>query len=379
MRARSLAAIAVLSLSLCPAIPAGAQGAARTGLYKPPRGAGFSIEYAQGYKLVTVESPWPGATRRFRYLLRHRGSPAPAGIVADASFETPVAKVATFSTTYLPQIVALGEAASVVGVDSASAVNSPEIRSRIASGAAVEVSRNWAPNVELLIALAPDAVFAYGMGNEWDTHPKLLEAGLPVVLSGEWNESDPVARAEWIEFIAAFYEKEVQARSRVDRIAAEYAAVKARAAKASRRPSVLVNGPFQGTWTVSGGRSYMARLIADAGGAYLWADDDSSGGLTLSVEAVYARASGAEVWLNPDLRSRALGDLASLDPRFLGLPAVAAGEVWNSNLRVSPGGGSDYFESAVLNPQEVLADLAAIFHPELRASRAFAYYRRLSR
>jgi iron complex transport system substrate-binding protein len=379
MHARPCLTITLIlaSLVLAPLLSAQGGAAPSAKVYTPPNGAGFSIEYGSGYKLVTVANPWPGASRDYRYLLYPRGSARPSGIAADGSFETPLRRVATFSTTYIPQIAAIGEAASIVGVDAAGFVNTPEVRARIEAGTTVEVSKNWAPNVELLIALAPEAIFTYGMGNEWDTHPKLAEAGLPIVISGEWNERDPLARAQWIEFIAAFYDKEAEARRYVETVAAEYRSIASLAASARGRPSVLVNGPFQGAWSVSGGRSYMARFIADAGGSYLWADDGSTGGLTLSVEAVYERAIKADVWLNPGAGAGTLGELAKLDPRFSALPVVARGQVWNNDLRVSSGGGNDYFESAILNPHKVLADLVEIFHPGLLSRREFSYYRKL--
>jgi iron complex transport system substrate-binding protein len=341
-------------------------------------GAGFSIDYKRGYKVLGVKSPWPGATGGFTYILYKRGSPKPVGLKADGFFETPLRRVVTLSTTYIPQIVAIGEADSVIGVDSAAYVNTPELRSRIESGATVETTRNWAPNIELMISLSPDAVFTYGMGNEWDNHPKMAEAGLPIVISGEWNEAEPLARAEWIKFIAAFYDKENLASAYFDDVAREYLRVRA-LASAKERPSVLVNGPFQGFWTIAGGRSFMARLIADAGGSYLWADNNSSGGLTLSIEAVYARALKADIWLNPAKTINTRADIAALDPRFASLPVVAAGGVWNNNLRMSPGGGNDYFESAILHPDKVLTDLVRIFHPTLLADRPFTYYKKIER
>jgi iron complex transport system substrate-binding protein len=341
---------------------------------------GFSIEYRAGYKLLKVLSPWPGAKRGFAYVLYGRGRPRPTGVEADGFFEIPLRRVVAFSTTYLPQIAAIGEADSVIGVDDAASVSSPAILARIAAGKAVETTRNWAPNVELLISLAPDAIFAYGMGNEWDRHPKLAEAGLPVAINGEWNETEPLARAEWIKFIAAFYDKEALASAYFDKVVGEYERVRALAAGTRERPTVLVNGPFQGTWSVSGGRSYMARFLADAGSSYLWAGDPSSGALSLSVEAVYERALGADFWLNPALGVNSRADIAILDPRLASLPAVAAGRVWNDNLRMSPGGrGSDYFESAILNPDKVLVDLVKIFHPGLLADRSFTYYKNVGK
>lgn len=340
---------------------------------------GFTIEYRQGYKLIEVKSPWPGASRSFRYALYKRGWPKPKGVEADGFFETPLRRAITFSTTYIPQIVALGETESIIGVDNAAYVSTPEVRARIAAGKVAETTRNYLPNIEIMIALAPDAIFTYGMGNEWDSQPKMTEAGLPVIISGEWNEADPLARVEWIKFIAAFYDKETLAASIFDATAKEYERVRALAASAKTRPTVLVDGPFQGSWAVSGGRSYMARFLSDAGAAYLWAGDSSTGALTLSIEAVYARALKADFWLNPAISVNSIADLVAMDSRFSSLPAVASGNVWNDNVRISPEGGNDYFESAVLHPDLVLADLVKIFHPELLADRPFTYYKRVSR
>ncbi len=339
--------------------------------------SGFTIEKKGDYTVLRVSKPWPGANSAFTYILYPRGSKKPGGIKADAFFETPVRRVVSFSTSYIPAIVAIGEVASIVGVDSTAYVSSPEARSRIESKHIAEVSKDWAPNIELLISLKPDAVFTYGMGNEWDSHPKLAEAGLPIVISGEWNEADPLGRAEWIKFIAAFYGKETEAAAYFDRVAAEYEKLRNRVKTVSTAPLVLVNGPFQGSWSVSGGGSYMARLIADAGGRYLWADDTSTGGLTLSVEAVYERALKADMWLNPGAGVARVKDIQALDPRFASLQTVKKLNVWNNTLRVNAYGGNDYYEGAVLRPDLVLADLIMIFHPGLIPDRPFTYYQRI--
>ena len=346
------------------------------------RSPSFSIAYYQGFKLITVRSPWPGENQTFRYLLSKRGEakPDPKVFPEARRIETPVRRVACFSTSYLPAITSIGEAESVVGVDAAAYVNDPAIRARIATGAAVEVTKNYLPDIERILALGPDAVFTYGMGNEWDSHPKLIEAGLPVVIDGEWNEVDPLARAEWVVFIAAFYDKEDQAEAWFRGVEKNYLGLKALAQKATTaKPRVINNGPYQGSWAVSGGESFMARLIADAGGAYLWADAKGTGGLTLSIEAAYERAMKADVWIGPSLYARTLGDVIALDRRFAALPVVEAGSVWNNDLRMNASGGNDYFESAVIHPDLVLADLIAIFHPELEQGHRFVWFRRLER
>ncbi|MEN6492335.1 MAG: ABC transporter substrate-binding protein, partial [Rectinema sp.] len=263
----------------------------------PAQQANFQIEQKNGYKILTVSKLWPGANSTRTYVLYPRGSQAPGGVKADLFIQVPVQRVVLYSTTYIPAIEAIGELDTIVGVDNANYVYSPALRARIGAGKVAETTKNWMPDIERLIALKPDVVFNFGVGNEWDTFPKMQEAGLPVVLLGDWNEQDPIVRAQWAIFIAAFFNKEARAQERVNAIAKAYDTLKTLAAGAPSRPRVLVNGPFQGIWTVSGGQSYMARLIADAGGDYLWADNKESGGLNLSIEAVFERALRADVWL----------------------------------------------------------------------------------
>ena len=357
----------------------GAQTAAQTGA---PAGtqirAGFSIEQRAGYKILTVSNLWPGANATRTYVLYPRGSQPPTDIKADLFIQVPVQRVVLYSTTYIPALEGIGELDAIVGVDNASYVYSPALRERIQAGKVIETSKNWMPDIERLIALKPDVIFNYGLGNEWDTFPKMQEAGLPVVLLGDWNEQDPIARAQWAVFIAAFFNKEEKALDRINALAKAYTTLKNLAAGPAVRPKVLVNGPFRGIWTVSGGQSFMARLIQDAGGDYLWADNRDTGGLNLSIEAVFERAMRADIWLNPVYGAHRIADIRALDPRFAALPVLQKGQIWTNELRMSPGGGNDYFESAVMNPNLVLADLIAIFHPELLPDHKFIYYKKLN-
>jgi iron complex transport system substrate-binding protein len=51
--------------------------------------------------------------------------------------------------------------------------------------------------------------------------------------------------------------------------------------------------------------------------------------------------------------------------------------VYNNDRRTVENGGNDYFESGYLYADRVLADLIAIFHPELMPDHELYYYRRL--
>ena len=59
------------------------------------------------------------------------------------------------------------------------------------------------------------------------------------------------------------------------------------------------------------------------------------------------------------------------------MPAVRNRRVWNNNRRQTPAGGSDFWESGVVRPDRVLADLIALLHDDGTADSCCCYYKRL--
>ena len=143
-----------------------------------------------------------------------------------------------------------------------------------------------------------------------------------------------------------------------------------------KRPTVLANAPFAGVWHVPGGKSFTAQVIDDAGGRYLFKSLDSSGGVPVDLEKVFFRAWDADFWIHPG-QARSLLELESMDRRFVEFRAFKNGNVYNNSKRIGPGGGNEVWERGVLRPDETLADLIAIFHPELIGQRELVYYERL--
>ena len=98
----------------------------------------------------------------------------------------------------------------------------------------------------------------------------------------------------------------------------------------------------------------------------------------MDVEAVYERALEADVWLNTG-NWRHMDDALAADPRFAAINALRQNHVYNNNRRLNPSGGNDYWESGMLNPDVVLADLITIFHNHLLPDHELVYYRQLER
>ena len=340
--------------------------------------SGFDVEYHNNYKIVTVSNPWQGAQESFRYVLLQCGTPAPQD-VEGAVIEVPVSNIIAMSTTYLPTLEDLGLIDRLIGLDSTMWTTNPAVRARIESGEIAEIGGGAAVNVELTLDLDPALVMTYGTGfSDFDTHPVLLEAGIPVALNGDFVEQNPLGRAEWMKFIAMFFNREADAAAQFDIVAAEYNAVAELTATLAERPSVLIGSVYNGTWYVSAGGSYMAKLLADAGAAYLWSGDGEVGALPLDFESVYAMAADAEFWLNPDNSFWfTVDDVLESDPRYGDFAPLKQGRLFNNNARVNENGGNAYYEEGAAHPEKVLKDLVRILHPHLLPDHELRFYQQV--
>ncbi|MFN8439805.1 MAG: ABC transporter substrate-binding protein [Caldilineaceae bacterium] len=338
---------------------------------------GFAVDYHNNYKVVTVQTPWPGATEGFQYVLVQCGTPAPEGYEATQIINVPIKRIITMSTTYLPFLDKLGVLDRLVGVDDTTYVNNPTVLKMAEEGKLPSIGYGAAVNVEQVLDLAPDIVMTYGSGApDSDAHPVLLNAGVKVVINAEWMETAPLGRTEWGKFMGLFFNKEASAEALFAGTAQRYTDLVAKAKSAEQHPTVFTDSDYQGTWYVAGGKSFGAQLLADADVDYLWADDPNSASIPLAFEAVFEKAADADFWINVGY----YGDLTSLqanDSRYANFAAFKNGNVWNNNKRSNANGGNDYYESAVTEPDVVLADLIAIFHPELMPDHEFVYYQQL--
>jgi iron complex transport system substrate-binding protein len=346
--------------------------------------SGLKIEYFNNYKVVSVLNPWRDAKEQFQYVLVQCGTPAPTGIAGLEKAQIiniPINTIAVMNTTNLPMLDAQGLLDKLVGLDSFLYASNPKVREMIAADRLTELGEGGQVNIEKAIELKPDLVMTSGSGfPEYDAHPKLIEAKIATAVDGSYMENTPLGRAEWSKFVAVFFNTEGKAQASFDEISAKYEAVATKAKAATTKPSVLLNMPYKDTWSIPGGASYPARLLADAGASYAWSEDTTAGALPLKFEEVLNKSSQADVWLLnafgafPDSKA-----VTALDPRYAEFSALKNGNTWNNDLKVNENGGNDYYETGAARPDLVLADLVKIFHPELMADHAFVFYRQVGK
>lgn len=289
----------------------------------------------------------------------------------------PVKRVASMSSVYSLMLMALGEANSIAAIDNAEYYTDPFIQRQVSEGKIAELSKGPQIEVEKTLALKPDLLLTFGMGDPAaDLDKKLLQAQVPVAISLDHLEETPLARAEWIKFYACFFNKQRQADSIFSASEKKYRELKALVKDETKKPTVLTEIKYGDTWYVPSGISYVANLIADAGGDYFWKDDRKTGSTPLSFETVYTRAKDCDVWINTyNLNSKK--ELLAYDARYGLFNAYKKDRVYNNNKVQNAKGYSNYWETAMLQPEAVLADLIAIFYPERMPSHVFTYYKKL--
>ena len=120
----------------------------------------------------------------------------------------------------------------------------------------------------------------------------------------------------------------------------------------------------------------MAHLINDAGGHYFWKDDHKTGSTPLSFETVYAKAKDCDVWINL-YNINTKKELLSYDERYSFFKDYKKNCLYNNNKNQNANGYSNYWETGITSPEEVLADLIYIFNPSLLQNHTFNYYKKI--
>lgn len=377
---------------------------------------GFSISYYPSYKRVEVFNPWGGKSAV--YYLYHAGENAASATenmssscekeacsaanqdveraVAQAVEQTvaqsveravasepgahavkiPLQSVALSSCSHVAMLDALSLLSVVKGLCNPHLVYNQQIQEMRLQGFVQDLGDNFSLNAEKVLALRSQAFFKTSYGQFDNKTAFLQESGLPVVEVNEWMEADLLARAEWIRFVAAFFDKEAQADSIYCETMRSYHALKDLAAgDDSNKKSILPGENFRGTWYVPGGRSYMAQLFRDAGGDYLYASDSTSGSLSLNVERVLRDMSQSDVWVGVSATDKQ--ELASKDPRYALFSAFKQGEVYAYDRATTPEGGNDFWETAVVHPEYLLSDFVKLLHPQVLPEQQWYYLRKL--
>lgn len=352
----------------------GAEGIASTLKYAE----GFSVAYFKNYKVITVSRPWPDAKKKYQYVILNEGYIAEklSNESFDAVIESNVNDIVVTSTTHIPHLELLEAEETLVGFPGTDYISSDKTRALISNGQVRELGKNESINTEVLLDINPDVVVGFGVESVNKAFETIKKAGIPVIYNGDWVESSPLAKAEWIKFFGVLFNKEKKADSIFNRIEKNYLEAKALAKEAKYRPTVLSGAMHKDVWYLPNGASPEAQFIKDANANYLWADTNGNGSLALSFEIVYDKAKTADLWLSPSYYT-SLNQLKEASSLYTNFEAYKEQAVFSFSGTVGKTGGVLYYEIGTARPDLVLKDIIKVCHPELLEDYQTSFFKQL--
>lgn len=354
--------LAVVSLLLC-ACGGGSRSAGGTETVALRHATLLTIESHNGYDIATIADPWDAGRTLHTYCLVPRDSALPDSIPPSTVIRTPLRRAVVTTAVHCSLLMELGCGGSIAGVCDLQYINLPWIQERTAAGDITDCGSSMSPTIERLIELQPDAIFLSPFQNSGG-YGRVEQTGVPIVEMADYMESGPLARAEWMRFYGLLFGVAERADSLFSAVEDSYTGLRALAAQQTCEHTVLMDKPMNGVWYVPGGRSTIGQVISDANAAYPWADDESAGSLSLSVERVIAAAAEADVWLVRYYAPAGTQPLSADEtPLASSFRAYREGGVWGCNTAVST-----FYEDTPFHPDRLLRDIIIITHPGLTES-----------
>ncbi len=338
---------------------------------------GFRIDYYDRYRDVSILHLRGGKADTLHYLLVDQGVAPPADRPGIPVITTPVKSFAVESSVHVALADLAGAADRITGLGDLHYVNSPIVREGIRTGKVKQIGIENTINSELVISMRPGVLIAMSDPDAaFGQYKTIVDAGIPVLPDAEWLETTPLGRAEWAKLIGALVDKEDSVAEKFAHIEHAYLQLASIGTRVSVKPSVILNIPFKGVWYMPAGDNYMTQFLRDAGASYQWMAAKGTTSIPLNFETVAPIALKADYWLNVGIVD-SKKDLLAKDSRFIAFRPFQKDAIYNYDNRVNDLGSNDYWESGIVNPQLVLADLIRILHPGLLPQDRLYYYKQL--
>lgn len=273
--------------------------------------------------------------------------------------KVPVERTLVMTMLQLSNFTALDALDVVKGITGTKNLFNKEIRQRVKDGRMVKIGMEGNFDTELILAANPEVIFIspFKRGG----YDAIKETGVTLVPHLGYKESHPLGQAEWVKYVGLFLGKEKEADALFEGIKKRYLALAEKVQKTKERPTVFSGEMHGGNWFAVGGKNHLAQLFRDAGAEYIL-KDDNTGGVPIEYEQMYATAANADYWriLNSYPGDFSYEALKASEPRNELFKAFKEKHVIYCNMKQTP-----YYETSPVEPDVLLADLVAIFHPDV--------------
>lgn len=332
----------------------------------------LKIEDFDGYTKIVLRNPWDTTKILQRLVLVEKDADIPTLSEGESLISVPLENTVVFSSIHNSLIEELGRATAVKGICDVPYIKDEKVTQRLSEGELVNCGSSMTPNFERIVKLAPDAILLspYETGG---VEGKFVKAGIPVVECPDYMESSPLGRAEWIKFFARLYGETEKGDSLFAETEKRYLKLKEAAAASDKKPKVLFDTMYGGSWSVPGGKSTIGKLIEDAGGINPFSYADVSGSLNLSLEKVLFEGGDSDVWfIRHAGRALTRSELLKEKQGYGEIKAFKEGEVYITDTTES-----GIFEDFAFHPDYLLSDLIELLHPASETKAVKHYFRKV--
>lgn len=313
--------------------------------------------YDSGYKLVITNN----FSSSKEFFLFNDSVEIPEELTEKQVIKTPINSAIAFSSTQWSVFQKLNELDRVKGILESNYTKNEEILSLVSEGKILDVGMSTNVNTEKIIHLHADLIlYTPYPSTDYSNLEELC--GATMMPFPDYLESHPLGRAEWLKVVGLLCGREKETNQWFDSIASRYETLKEITSELRDKPSVFSDLPFENQWYVPGGNSYIAKIFSDAGGEYIWNDNESTGSLHIDAESVLLKAQQADFWrvinsYDEPFTYERLEKENELYPLF---KAFKEKKILVCNARES-----GYFEQSQYEPDILLADFIYHFHPDL--------------
>lgn len=312
---------------------------------------GFQVKDSAGIRLVNVGKDYHFA------LVSTDDVEVPDGYT---KVRVPIKSTICMTALQLSNFTILDAHDVVKGLTGTKNLFNKDIQARVNDGRIVKIGMEGNFDTEMVLAANPDIIFI--SPSKRGGYDAIKETGITLVPHLGYQELNPLGQAEWIKFVSMFIGKEKEANEVFAGIENRYNGLKSKVQSSKMAaPSVFSGEMHYGNWHAVGGKNYLAQIFRDAGARYI-INDEETGGEDLEFEKMYSLAANATYWriLNSYPGDFSYEALKASEPRNELFKAYKEKKVIYCNMKQTP-----YYEISPVQPDVLLKDFVAIFHPEL--------------
>lgn len=312
----------------------------------------FRITKTDDYAIIDIVNPWDSTNLLDSYLLINENKPIPKNLPEGKLIKTPLNKLIITSAIHYNFLEELDSEDIVKGACDIEYIKKAQEKDIKSMGNTIS------PNIEEIIMLEADAIISdpvAGQSINRFEKSNTLNLFLP-----DYTELHPLGRTEWLKVYGLLTNKEALADSIFKERVKSYNDIKVNEIDSLSFPNVFMDLKYQDSWNVAGGKSYMAQLIKDAGGSYIWKNNESTTFLPLSFEAVFDKAHDADIWLIRYFSDKdyTTNDISNIYKPYSEFKAFKTKNIFGCNTSKKT-----FYEDQPTKPHLILKDLVQIFHP----------------